>query len=94
VSAALLADGTVRTWGHSVGPHGRPLKDDTPVPTPTLVPGATGLRAFAIGSEHAVARTRTGAVVSWGNRRLGERGHPGIAPAAIPALDMSSRSPL
>jgi hypothetical protein len=25
-------------------------------------------------------------VVSWGNQRVGERGHPGIAPAPIPGL--------
>jgi alpha-tubulin suppressor-like RCC1 family protein len=87
VSAALLADGTVMTWGNSGGPHARPgLKDGTSLPTPARVPGATGLRAISLGSEHALGLTRSGSVVSWGRQRVGERGHPGEAPAPIPGL--------
>jgi alpha-tubulin suppressor-like RCC1 family protein len=86
-SAALLADGTVLTWGSSGGPHGRAgLRDGTPIPKPTPVPGVTGLREFELGGEHAVGLTRTGTVVSWGNQRVGENGHPGIAAAPIPGL--------
>jgi alpha-tubulin suppressor-like RCC1 family protein len=87
ISAALLADGRVMIWGHSGGPFAQPgLMDDTPIPRPMPVPGLTDLRDFALGGEHAVGLTRTGAVVSWGGQRLGERGHPGIAPASIPGL--------
>jgi alpha-tubulin suppressor-like RCC1 family protein len=88
VSAALLANGTVMTWGYSGGVHGRSgLRDDTPQPTPTLVRGVTGIRDISMGSEHMVALTTTGTVVTWGNQRFGERGHPGIEPAPIPGLN-------
>jgi alpha-tubulin suppressor-like RCC1 family protein len=86
-SAALLADGTVMTWGHSSGPHGRlGLTDDTPCPTPTLVPGATNIRAISIGGEHMVGLTRAGTVLSWGHQRYGEVGHPGITAAPMQGL--------
>ena len=86
-SAALLADGTVMTWGNSGGPHGRlGLPDGTPCPTPTLVPGATGIRAISIGGEHMVGLTKTGTVLAWGYSRYGENGHPGIGAAPMAGL--------
>jgi len=86
-SAALLADGTVMTWGSSNGPHGRlGLSDDTPCPTPTLVPGATGIRVISIGGEHMVGLTRAGTVLAWGHSRYGEVGHPGIGAAPMAGL--------
>jgi alpha-tubulin suppressor-like RCC1 family protein len=87
VSAALLADGTIMTWGSSNGPHNRAgLKDDMPWPTPMLVPGVTGIRAFSLGGEHFLGLTRTGTVVSWGRQRVGELGHSNGQPAIIPGL--------
>jgi alpha-tubulin suppressor-like RCC1 family protein len=87
LSAALLADGTVMTWGFGSNALGRTtITPDAPYPTPAAVPGVTNISAISFGSEHALALTRTGTVISWGDQRVGERGHPGIQAAPIPGL--------
>jgi alpha-tubulin suppressor-like RCC1 family protein len=59
---------------------------DAPYPTPALVPGVTNIASISLGSEHVLALTRTGTVMSWGDQRVGERGHPGMRPAPISGL--------
>jgi alpha-tubulin suppressor-like RCC1 family protein len=87
VSAALLSDGTVMTWGLGNGALGRPApKEEAPYPTPAVVPGVTGVRAIALGSEHMLALTATGSIVSWGDSRMGEVGHAGRTPQRIAGL--------
>jgi alpha-tubulin suppressor-like RCC1 family protein len=87
ISAAVLADGTVMTWGHGNSALGRKtFTRDAPHPIPALVDGVTGVRALAIGSIHMVALTNTGTVISWGDNMIGEIGHPGASPRAIPGL--------
>jgi alpha-tubulin suppressor-like RCC1 family protein len=87
ISAALLADGTVMTWGDGNSALGRKtFTRDAPHPTPALVDGVTGVRALALGSIHMVALTNAGTVMSWGDNMIGEIGHPGAAPRAIPGL--------
>jgi alpha-tubulin suppressor-like RCC1 family protein len=87
ISAALLADGTVMTWGDGNSALGRKtFTRDAPHPTPALVDGVTGIRALALGSIHMVALTNAGTVMSWGDNMIGEIGHPGASPRAIPGL--------
>lgn len=55
---ALRTDGTVWSWGYNVsGQLGRPTlpNDFDPHPTPTPVPGLTGIRAVAAGGEGSYA---------------------------------------
>ena len=87
ISAALLADGTVMTWGQGSSALGRKtFTRDAPHPTPALVEGVSGVRELALGAIHAVALTNAGTVISWGDSNVGEVGHPGTAPGAIPGL--------
>lgn len=90
-SAALLADGTVMTWGNRLGGAlGRtPDNDSRPSPTPALVPGVQGVRAIAAGHAHVLALTEAGTVVSWGDASFGQLGRgtkAGPAPAVIASL--------
>jgi alpha-tubulin suppressor-like RCC1 family protein len=87
ISAAVLADGRVMTWGHGNSALGRKtFTRDAPHPTPALVDGVTGVRSIAVGSIHMVAVTTNGTAISWGDNMIGEIGHRGAAPAAIPGL--------
>jgi alpha-tubulin suppressor-like RCC1 family protein len=87
ISAAVLADGTVMTWGDGNSALGRKtFTRDAPHPMPALVDGVTGIRALALGSIHMVALTNAGTVMSWGDNMIGEIGHPGASPRAIPGL--------
>jgi len=91
-SVALLADGTVMTWGNSgVGALGRPPWGDNAAPsvTPALVPGVKGIRAIATGHAHVLALTGAGTVISWGNDTFGSLGRGNNQtnePAPIPSL--------
>jgi alpha-tubulin suppressor-like RCC1 family protein len=88
LSAALLADGTVMTWGGTIeGGLGR-LPYNKPSPTPALVPGVRGVRAIAVGSSHMIALTETGTVITWGANGFGSLGRPRDenVPGAIPAV--------
>ncbi len=76
LSAALLTDGTVMTWGGTdEGGLGRGPFDE-PSPSPALVPGVRGVRAIAVGQSHMVALTDTGSVVTWGSNGFGSLGRP------------------
>jgi alpha-tubulin suppressor-like RCC1 family protein len=86
-SAALLADGTVMTWGNRFGGAlGRaPDNDNRPGPTPALVPGVAGVRAIAAGHAHMLALTEAGTVLSWGEGSFGQLGR-GSNLAPTPAV--------
>ncbi len=92
-SAALLADGTVMTWGGNAdGQLGRPPWDvdvRTAVPIAAPAVGVRGIRAIAAGIAHMIALTETGTVFSWGDSTYGTLGRPvgrTKNPAVIPSL--------
>jgi alpha-tubulin suppressor-like RCC1 family protein len=88
ISAALLADGTVMTWGHGNAGLGRPgVKYDGPNPTPALVPGVTGIRTLSLAEAHALTLTSTGTVVSWGDDTHGRVGHRRPVPSEVAGLN-------
>ncbi len=70
---ALLADGTVRAWGHNpygeVG-DGTTTQRDAPVP----VPGLSGIVAVSSGETHSLALRADGTVLAWGYGKHGELG--------------------
>ena len=71
---ALLADGTVRGWGHNlygeVG-DGTTTQRDAPVP----VPGLSGIVAISSGEAHSLALRADGTVLAWGYGKHGELGN-------------------
>jgi len=96
-SAALLADGTVMTWGNSStgalgrAPWGHPPWTDAgpPDPTPAVVAGVRGIRAIGAGLRHMIALTDAGTVISWGADTYGNLGRGGNktnTPGVIPSL--------
>ena len=75
-SAALLADGTVETWGYDgqgqLG-DGRTVQQFRTVPAP--VPGLSGVIQIATGANHTLALRSDGTVWAWGYnafRQLGD----------------------
>jgi alpha-tubulin suppressor-like RCC1 family protein len=91
LSVTLLADGTVMTWGiggtRNAGLGRKAVKPDTPYPVPEKVEGVADVRAIATNGMAVLALTHAGAVISWGDEKLGEVGHskPEV-PARIPRL--------
>src|SRR5207247_747566 len=71
---ALLADGTVATWGgNDFGQLGaaRPFRD----PTPAIEPGLSHVKAVAVaGGLSLFALRRDGALLGWGANDLGALG--------------------
>jgi alpha-tubulin suppressor-like RCC1 family protein len=67
---ALLANGTVMTWGR-IDNNYSSLKI-TPKPVP--VPGVSGIRAIAAGNGHAAGITDAGTVVTWGTNQFHQLG--------------------
>lgn len=89
LSAALLADGTVMTWGGTdEGGLGR-VPFNKPSPTPTLVPGVRGVRAISVGSSHMIALTEARTVITWGNNGFGSLGRPkdDHLPGVVPSVN-------
>jgi alpha-tubulin suppressor-like RCC1 family protein len=92
---ALLADGTVRSWGSN---NDGQLGDGTTTDrlAPAAVPGLTGVSAVAAGGTHSLALRTDGTILAWGDNGL--RGPTGrgasaqpersaiTAPVAIPGL--------
>lgn len=77
-SVVLSKDGRVFTFGR--GDNGRTgLGEESPLRTPTLVPGLTGydIRYVAVGSCHVVCITNGGEVLVWGNDARGQLGGGG-----------------
>ena len=73
-SAALNADGTIRTWGgNSYGELGDARK--LFVPSPVVVPGITGIVSISnTSSLHTLALRNDGRVFAWGSNFFGELG--------------------
>ena len=72
-SLAVMADGTVRTWGYN---YGGQLGDGTTTnrTTPVAVPGVTTAVAVAGGYMDSLALLADGTVVGWGLNAHGELG--------------------
>ena len=90
-SVALLADGTVMTWGNNtLVALGRPVPGNaTVVPVPALVPGVRDVRAIAVGEGHVLALHHNGTVASWGDDTLGTLGRgkdKTLTPGLVPGL--------
>ena len=72
-SMALLANGTVETWGENT--EGQ-LGDGktTPSVVPVIVKGVTHATAIAAGEGDSLALRSNGTVMAWGSNRLGQLG--------------------
>ena len=75
-SCARTATGGVKCWGwNHYGQLGTTTNNgvDTPVPTPTDVPGlVSGIAALVAGGTHTCAVTTTGGARCWGENRYGQ----------------------
>jgi len=80
-SLALLADGTVRAWGHRILMGGGSTATQGSS-TPVQVSGLTDVVDLAIGQTHGLALKSDGSVWSWGHERCGQLGHGAEAGAA------------
>jgi len=87
-SVALLADGTVMTWGYGNAALGRPgIKRGSANPIATRVPDVTGVTAISAGGAHVLALTGSGRILSWGDENVYHPvGHAGTAPAPVPLI--------
>src|SRR5690349_18737864 len=91
-SMALVADGTVRTWGsNGAGDLGIGAPPDVnPHPTPVLVPGLTGIVQIAAGRDTAMALRGDGTVWAWGLNNRGQVGDGApsmqLTPHLVPGL--------
>ncbi|KAK8941809.1 Ultraviolet-B receptor UVR8 [Platanthera guangdongensis] len=77
-SAAVTEDGSLFTWGNnSCGQLGLGKRAQSIVSTPTKVDSLDGIyiKMIALGSEHSIAVTNEGSVMSWGSGGAGRLGH-------------------
>jgi alpha-tubulin suppressor-like RCC1 family protein len=75
-ACALLEGGTVWCWGaNSYDQLGTGHSSDGGVPTPSLVPGLTGVTQVSVGFYHACALVTGGSVMCWGANTDGELGN-------------------
>jgi len=73
-SLALLADGSVRSWGFNE--YGQLGDGSTTVrETPVVVSGVSGAKAIAAGANHSLALLNNGTVVAWGDNESGQLGN-------------------
>ena len=90
-SGALMADGTVWTWGNN---HYNQLGYDTggaAVTTPSQVPGLSGITQLALSFEgNGYAVGPGGSVWAWGDNSYGQLGNgtttPSVTPILVPGL--------
>jgi alpha-tubulin suppressor-like RCC1 family protein len=95
-SLDLEPNGSVRAWGSNFfGQLGTGAASTgggcNCIPTPTLVPGATGIRVLAAGERHTLALHTNGAVDAWGSGINGQLGNGKVEaanpnPAPVPGL--------
>ena len=93
ISAALVADGTVLTWGDNqtgVLGNGTTVASSTPVRVCAVGQTApcssflTGVTAIAAGRSHMLALLTDGSVVSWGRNNKGQLGDGSFDPRSTP----------
>jgi len=84
-AAALLADGTVRTWGNNVyGQLGNGTTANSPLPVTVI--GLGGVVAIGTGGaqNHTVALLADGTVRSWGHNAYGQLGNGTFINSSLP----------
>lgn len=89
-SVALKSDGTVWAWGfNNDGEIGQGSWSYS-IPSPTQVPGLSGITDISTGRFHNVALTSTGTVWSWGSNAYGEIGdgttEDALSPVQMPGI--------
>ena len=74
-ACALLADGTMRCWGHNIfGQLGDPASVPTGSAVPVTVSGINGARAITTGAFHTCAVLQDGTLRCWGHNGQGQLG--------------------
>jgi alpha-tubulin suppressor-like RCC1 family protein len=87
---ALKSDGTVIAWGFDARGQLGDGAAEPNNPTPTAVPGVSGIVAIAAGAAFSVALKSDGTVLAWGNDDSGQlgdgasNGEPGCSGACNP----------
>lgn len=81
-SLALLADGTVRSWGTN---YGGQLGTTTAIPDLVVVPGLDQVIDVAAGRYHSMALRSDGTVWTWGDSSSGQLGDGTVGWRATPA---------
>lgn len=82
---ALLESGAIACWGYNgYGQLGPGVTEDH-ARVPVLVPGITGARAVATGSDHSCALLEGGEVRCWGQNTAGQLGDGWPRDRSIPA---------
>ncbi len=75
-SAAVLAAGTVYTWGKGVyGSLGHGNLEGSPVPKQVQTLAGRRVNSFSTGDHHCLTVTERGEVFSWGRGVYGQCGH-------------------
>ncbi|HEX3510029.1 MAG TPA: immunoglobulin domain-containing protein [Solirubrobacteraceae bacterium] len=82
-SLALLANGTVMSWGSNVegqlGDGTNATRDE-----PVQVTGLSGVKAIAAGGAHSLALLTNGTVMAWGSNEAGQLGDGNFAESTVP----------
>jgi len=87
-SLALLADGTVRAWGHNGwGQLGNGTTTNSNIPV--TVSGLSGIVAIAAGGYHNLALRSDGTVWTWGYNGFGELGNGSNAGLSLVPMQVS-----
>jgi alpha-tubulin suppressor-like RCC1 family protein len=82
-SLALLANGTVKSWGYNrYGELGDGNKANSDLPVE--VSGLTGVTAISAGGSHSLALRKTGTVAAWGGNYSGQLGTDSTTGSDIP----------
>ncbi len=91
-SLALLADGTVKSWGYNnVKQLGLGAGSPTQVTSPTAIPGLSGVIAIAAGTDFALALRADGTVKGWGSNHYGQTGvNSSSAAVSVPTTVVTS----
>jgi alpha-tubulin suppressor-like RCC1 family protein len=83
-TCALLAGGAVWCWGENASGQLGNGSMGANVPTPTAVPGLTGVTALTAGGAHTCAVLTGGTVECWGEGGNGELGNGMMSDSATP----------
>ena len=91
-AGALLADGTLWTWGQNYYHQLGYSSGDPVVTTPHQVPGLSGIVQFALSDEgNGYAVTSGGTIWAWGDNSYGQLGNGSTSasdtPVQVPGLD-------